>query len=194
MAAQAAEPDSGPAFKKPDISAHIPPELKDTVDRIVAAGMKIMYAPQMRGDLMKAVQSQEPTPKVLAENITGLMLAIDQKAGKSGLPPPAVFPAAMELFGDAATVLTQAGKQVSQNDYDDGLRMLYVMLGKKMGGTDAQIMDAANKSLPPDKQVAGGAPPDGPAADASQAAAVPPAAPPGAPPVVPPVPPEQQPV
>lgn len=163
MAAAQAEQPAGEPFQKPDVSAQIPEALRDPVDRIVAAGMKVMYSPQTRAQLQKAVQSNEPVPKVLAENVTGLILMLDSKT-QGGLPAEPIFPAAVILLGDAAEVMTQAGKQVTMDQYNDGVRMLYVMLGKKMGGSDAQIMDAANKALPPEKQVAGGAPPDGPAA------------------------------
>lgn len=182
-AAPADDQGSGEPFKKPDISSVIPPEFKDVVDRIVAAGMKIMYAPASRDDLMKAVQSPDPLPKTLAMNITGLMLTIDQKAGKSGIPPQAIGPASMELLGDACELMSQS-KPVSMDDYKAAAQMMFVMIGKKLGASDADIMDAANKALPPDQQEAGGAPPDGPGADASQPPAVPPGA--AAPAAVPP--------
>ena len=177
-AAQAAGPaDDAGTFEKKDISSAIPPEQKDAVDRIVAAGMKIMYSPAMRDDLKTALASKDPTPKVLAENVLGLMLTMDQKAGKSGLPPPALLPAAVELLGDAADLMVKGGRPVGQDDYTTAIQMLFVMMSKKMGMNDAQIMDTANKALPPDQQVAGGAPPDGPAADAANAppAGMPPA-------------------
>ena len=175
MAAQQAPQEAAEPFVKPDVSSTVPPELKDAVDRIVAAGMKLMYAPQTRAQLEKAVQSQEPVPKVLAENITGLILMLDSKT-KGGLPPEPLFPAAVTLLGDAAEVLSEAGRPVTKDDYENGVRMLYVMLSKKLGASDAQIMDAANKALPADQQVAGGTPPDGPATDAPPAGMPAPAA------------------
>lgn len=171
---------AGEGFKKPDISSVIPPEFKDVVDRVVAAGMKIMYSPASRDDLMKAVQSPDPLPKTLAMNITGLMLMLDQKAGKSGIPPQAIGPASMELLGDACELLSQS-KPVTMDDYKAAAQLMFVMIGKKLGASDADIMDAANKALPEDQQVAGGAAPDGPAAQGAGAQA-PPAAPPVAPP------------
>lgn len=187
-AAAAAPADSGGTgepFKKPDISSVIPPEVKDVVDRVVAAGMKIMYSPAARDDLMKAVQSTDPLPKTLAMNITGLMLMIDQKAGKSGIPPQAIGPASMELLGDACELMSQS-KPVTMDDYKSAAQMMFVLIGKKLGASDADIMDAANKALPEDQQVAGGAPPDGPAADVAAAAAPPAGATPPADPNAPP--------
>lgn len=184
-APQGESPESG-TFTKPDITSAIPPEQVDAVNRIAAAGMKMMYSPGMRDELKAAVNSPEPTPKVLAENVTGLMLTIDQKAGNGGIPPEAIMPAAVELLGDAADMMVKAGRPVSQEDFKTAMQMLFVMMSKKMGMDDAAIMDTANKSLPPDQQVGGGAPPDGPAAAPQPALPVPPAAPINAAPVAPP--------
>lgn len=178
-AASAAPSEGGDTFTKPDLSAvPLTPEQKDQADRIVAAGMKMMLSPQMRDDLKKAMASPEPTPKVLSENVVGLMLTMDSKAGKSGLPQEAIMPAAVELLGEAGQLMVDGGRPVSQEDFKTAIQMTFVLISKKMGMDDAQIMDTANKALPADQQVAGGAPPDGPAADAS--AAAPPA---GGPPV-----------
>ena len=190
-AAKGATP--GESFTKPDISSAIPPEQKDAVDRVVAAGMKMMYSPGMRDDLKAAVNSPDPTPKVLAENVVGLLLTMDKQAGQSGIPGEALMPAAVELVGDAGEMLVEAGRPVTQEDYKTAVQMAFVLISKKMGMDDGQIMDTANKALPPDQQVAGGAPPDGPAAEAPPvdpaAPTVPTAPPAGMPPAgVPPQP------
>ena len=192
-AAPAPEGEPGAdTFTKPDITSAIPPEQVDAVNRIVAAGMKLMYSAGMRDELKAAVNSPEPTAKVLAENVTGLMLMMDQKSGKSGLPPEAIMPAAVELLGDSGDMMVKAGRPVSQEDFKTAMQMLLVMVSKKMGMDDAQVMDMANKALPPEQQAGGGLPPDGPAADAAppvDPAAAPPVDPAAMPPAA--VPPEQ---
>lgn len=155
-------------FTKPDVSPFVPPGMEDQVDRIVAAGMKLMYAPEMRDDVMDAVQSDEPTAKKLAENVTGLMLALDQKA-EGGMPIEAIFPAAIGLMGEAAEVLQAAGQPVSQEDFNEGARMVFVMIGKQMGASDDDIMGAAQQhagddgedDAMPEDQAIDAAPPSG---------------------------------
>jgi hypothetical protein len=142
------EEGSAGGFKKPDIERFIPPEQKDAVDRVVAAGLKMMFSPELRQELMQAVQSEEPAPKVLAENITGLMLTLDQKSGGGGIPNGAIFPAAVKLLGEGAEVMVEAGKPVSQADYNDAALMMFALLGQKMGGTGEQILGVAAESMP----------------------------------------------
>lgn len=147
-------------FTKPDVSQFVPPGMKDQVDRIVAAGMKMMYSPDMRDEVMAAVQGDEPTSKKLADNVTGLMLALDQKA-QGGMPIEAIFPAAIGLMGEAADVLVAAGQEVSQEDFNEGARMVFVMIGKQMGASDEDIMGAAQQHAGPDQEGADDAMPEG---------------------------------
>ena len=172
----ASGPTQGDSFTKPDIAQFVPPGMTDQVDRIVAAGMKMMYSPDMRDEMMGAIDSEDPTAKKLAENVVGLMLALDQKA-QGGMPVEAIFPAAIGLLGEAAGVLVAAKQPVSQEDFNEAARMVFVMMGKQMGASDDDIMgaaqqhigggddeDAAHEAMPGDEQddAAAGEPPDPP--------------------------------
>ncbi len=147
MQQAAAGAPKGKPFTPPDAGKIVQPQMKDAVDRIVAAGMRLMYSPAMKDERLQAVQSPDPIPKKLAENTTGLILTLD-KQSRGGLPVEAIFPAAVMLLSEAAEVLKAAGQDVSEEDYLDAVRMLFVLLGKKMGGTDEQIMQAAQQALP----------------------------------------------
>lgn len=134
------------SFNRPDLRPLIPKGQEDAVARIAAAGMKIMYSPEAREDVKKALQV-ENVAQSLAMNVTGLILTLDKKS-QGGLPVEAIFPAAMELLGEAAEVFTAAGKPVSQSDYADAARLMMVLLAKKMGATDEQIMGEVAKHVP----------------------------------------------
>lgn len=134
-------------FKKPDTAQFTPPAQKDAVERIVAAGMKVMYSPDMRDDVMQAVQSQDPVPQKLAKSVVGLMLMLDSKA-KGGLPPEALFPAELELLGEACEVLEAAGQPVTMDDYNMAAQLIFVMTAKKLGATDEQVMSVEQMDEP----------------------------------------------
>lgn len=136
--------DNAPGFAKPDLSGLIPPDQQDAVDRIVAAGAKYLYSPDMKQEVMQAIQSDEPMAKKLGENVAGLILTLDQQA-QGGLPVAAMFPAGVELLGEAAEMVTAAGQQVSQEDFNDAMLVLMVTLARKMGADDEQIMAEAGK-------------------------------------------------
>lgn len=133
------------SFKRPNTAQFVPPEMKDAVDRIVAAGMKMAYSPQMAEERQQFIQGQEPVGQRLAQTVAGLLLTLDQQA-KGGLPVGAIFPAGVELLADAAEMLDKAGQPVSQEDFNEGARNLFVIVGQKLGGTPDQIMQAAGQA------------------------------------------------
>lgn len=133
-------------LKAPDYREFTPPEILDEVERIVAAGMKLMYAPEMSDERMAAVQSKDPVDQTLADNVVGLLLTLDQQA-QGGLPVATLFPAAMGLLGEAAQVLQAAGKAVTQDDFNDAAVRMFAVIGKKLGGSDEQIMQAAEQAM-----------------------------------------------
>jgi len=131
-------------FQKPDISQFVPEGVRDVVDRVVAAGMKVMYSPQMRDEVVKAVQSDEPVASKLAQNTVGLAIMLDQKT-EGGIPMEALFPIVIGLMGEAADVLQAAGETVTMEDFNEAARMAFVIIGKKMGASDDDIMGAAQQ-------------------------------------------------
>jgi hypothetical protein len=133
-------------YKKPDIAQFIPPEQKDAVDRVVAAGQKVMYSPDMREQLLEEVKRDAPIPQKLAEGVVGLLLTLD-KQSNGGIPVAALFPAAMELLGEAAETLGAAGQKVTQEDYNQAAQMMFVLLGRKLGASDEQIMQGAEQAM-----------------------------------------------
>lgn len=142
---QRASEAKAPAFKRPDPAQFIPKGQEDNTQRIIAAGMKMMYSPEMRDELQQAVEGEDPAAQKMAENVTGLMLMLDQQA-QGGMPEGAMFPAAIGLLGEAADVLVSAGQTVTQDDFNEAARMLFVMMSKKMGASEEDIMDAAKKN------------------------------------------------
>lgn len=149
------------AAAAPDWRQFTPPELQDPVERIVAAGAKLMYSPEMRQELQQAVSAEGPVDQKLADNVVGLMLTLDQKS-QGGLPVAALFPAGLGLLGEAAQVLQAAGQQVTQEDFNNAAVRMYVVMGKKLGGTDDQIMQGVQQAM-------GGAAPAGQQPEAEDA-------------------------
>lgn len=165
--------EKAPKFKRPDMAQFVPPDAKDAVDRVVAAGHRLMYSPDMRDDLQQAVDAQEPVPQKLANNVSGLLLTLDGQA-RGGIPMAAIFPAAMELLGEAAEVLAAAGQPVTQEDFNEAARALFVVLGRKLGATDEQMMGAAQQATGGAGQAPEGQEPEGGETQAHEGAESPP--------------------
>lgn len=156
--AQEQEPAAG-TFKKPDIGQFVPDGIKDAVARVIAAGHRILYGQEMAQEVQAAIDSPDPVPKKLADNTAGLLLTLDQQS-QGGIPEAAIFPAGMELLGEAAEVLQAAGQTVTQEDYNEAARMLYVTLGQKLGLGEDQLMGAAQQAVGGGGDEEQGEPPD----------------------------------
>ena len=148
QSAQSQQP-VGQAFQKPNIAAvlaKLTPQVRDAVDRTVAAGMKLMYAPESKAMRDKAMQSPDPIPKKLAENVVGLLLLIDSKAN-GGVPVEALFPATLELMVEAANLLQAAGQTVSQQDFNNALLAAHALISKKLGASHDQMIGSAQETI-----------------------------------------------
>lgn len=137
------------AYKAPDWKALTPPEVHDAVERVVAAGAKLMYSPDFRDDLKQAVAADMPVDQKLADNVVGLLLMLDQKS-QGGIPIAALFPAGVALMDEAAQVLGAAGQSVTQEDFDGATMRLFALMAKKMGASDEEAMKAASDAIPDD--------------------------------------------
>lgn len=135
---RAAQPPKA-GFNKPDPSAFIPKGAEDAVQRVVAAGMKTMYAPAMRKQLLNEINRQVPVPQKLAEGVVGLVLSLDKQT-QGGIPQTAIFPAILMLLGEAAELLINAGQRVTQDDYNTAAQQAFVLYARKMGAKDEDIM------------------------------------------------------
>lgn len=134
----------GGGFKRPSTAQFVPPDQKDAVDRISAAGMKIIYSPSMREELKAEVARDVPAAQKMAEAVVGLMLTLDKQT-QGGIPMPALFPAALDLLGESAEVLIAAGQPVTQADYNEAAQMMFVLMARKLGAKDEEIMGAVEK-------------------------------------------------
>lgn len=171
-AAEGAKPGGdaeGAKFNKPDITQFIPEDMRDAVDRVVAAGHKMIYSPQMREQVMEEIQRDVPVAQKLGEAVVGLLLTLDSKS-QGGIPEAAIFPAAVGLLGEAAEILRSVGETVTQEDFNEAMRTMFVLIAKKLGASDEDVMAMGEKAL-------GGqaAPPDTPPGVPAAPTGVPPA-------------------
>jgi hypothetical protein len=139
----------GEKFTKPDISGFIPEQMQDAVARIVAAGTKLIYSPQLREQVMKDIEREGEVPQKLAESTVGLLLTLDGQAKGGGIPMEALFPAGMELLGEAAEILSATGQVVTQADYNQAALQMSMLIVKKLApeASDEEIMQVHEQMM-----------------------------------------------
>lgn len=103
------------------------PQTMQDVEKIVLAGMKLMYAPQTRQMMNSVVNSEGPLPEGLSSNIIGLVQILWEKSNGT-LPPEAIGPATMILVYEMASFIRDAGKEVDPEEVDIAAQMAMQML------------------------------------------------------------------
>jgi len=99
--------------------------LQDT-QKIVVAGMKLMYDKQTRPQLQAAMRDG-PAPEILASNIIGIIKVLWEKSGKK-LPPASIGPATMILVYELASFVRESGKEIDPSDVEDAAYLAMEML------------------------------------------------------------------
>lgn len=126
-------------FVAPELETFTPPEQLDAVQRVVAAGMKLIYQGDMAEEVQAELARDVPVAQMLAEAAVGWLLILDRQAPQ-GIPEPIMPMALQALVGEAAEIASKAGKQISQDDFDDATMLGHQLMARKLGYTDEQIM------------------------------------------------------
>lgn len=138
-AAPQAAPQEGSSKYKTKVVEAIPPNLRDAFERVVLAGMKVMYSPETEDMVAQTLEGPGEMWKKIGEGVAGLMMILDKQSGK-GIPQDILIPAAIELVNEAGTHLNTIGQKVTPEDIKTATQYVVVLLAKKMGANDQQIM------------------------------------------------------
>lgn len=115
----------------------------DAFERVVLAGMRLMYDKRTFGILQRGMNRQDrPVPQRLAAEAAGLMRMLDEKSG--GKIPRNIIPsAAAMLLMEMGKFMTEAGiAQVSSDDVKQGTVLLMTMLKKMFSDQPAAAAEA----------------------------------------------------
>lgn len=126
-------------------------DLQTQVQKIVLAGMKVMYDPQTFQVLLDGIASNVPLPQKLALEVAGVLKIVDGKS-PNGLPPAAVAPAAVLLLYDLAQFMQESKSgNPSPDDLQQALPLLRQALAQAIGqkGKAAQGANADQPAQQP---------------------------------------------
>ena len=145
----------------------LPGNLKDAYDRVVLAGMKVMFSKETNGMAMQALQGTGPIEERLGTGIAGLM-GLLAKQSNGTMPPQIVIPAGIELLAAMADYLKKSGQEPI-NDQQIGEAMaVFVQHVLRQAGADTP--EKLKEML---QQGGGGMPPGAPQSPAGGAAQAP---------------------
>ena len=121
----------------------LPSELEEMYQRVVIAGMKVMFSDESHHLLEKELQGPGTTEEKLGRGLAGLMLLLFKQSNKT-LPPQVIIPAGIELMMNAVEYFQKTDK-VKISDQDIG-QAIQIMLGVLMHAFGAQPNEVFGKA------------------------------------------------
>jgi len=90
-------------------AAKVPVKFKNSFERIIAAGLKVMYSPQTHDEMIKVLNSPND-PAINVGDGVGKMMGLLWNEGKGTLPMQAFMPAAVVLLCEGMDFAEKTGK------------------------------------------------------------------------------------
>lgn len=136
-------------------SMPIPPEKQDVYGKIVAAGKKVLYSPQMDSEIQQLLAGPGDMGEKLGQGVFALVSLLLAKSNGT-LPADLIVPAGCELVVDAADLMNETGQKTTDKDIAKGASVYVRMVMQKVGIDENQLAQMGGGQAPaPD---AGGAP------------------------------------
>lgn len=135
-AAEGANPQQ-PQYRSRVIEA-IPQNMRPAFEKIVLAGLKVLYSPEMKDEIQKELDRDVPVWQKLGEGVAKLLVMLDQQSKKT-MPQQLIIPAAVEIVADAADFIAQSGEEVSPDDLQKATAYVAICIAKIYRVPDDQI-------------------------------------------------------
>jgi hypothetical protein len=126
------QPMSAPASDAPKLTItpktlqakmHLSPQQTQQLQRIVIAGMKVMFSPQTRGLLQKALAGDGPIAQKIGLGVAGL-LGILMQESQNSIPRQLLVPAGMLLVVHAVEFLDKSGAGAGDQDVSQAIQVM----------------------------------------------------------------------
>ena len=117
----------------------MPAHLQNAFDRVIAAGMTLMYGKKTHALMMQGLDTK-PTGQLLGEGVVGLMGILTEQSNNT-IPPQVIIPAGIYLIAEAADFFERSGAlAVSSADIAEATQIYIYMVIQKSGGDPDQMM------------------------------------------------------
>jgi hypothetical protein len=121
------------------VRAKLPPKYRVAVQRIVLAGMKVMFSPETHQLMLQAIRSDTDPAHAVGMGVTQLLTLLF-KESKGSMPIPAIVPGGVLLCCEALDFMEKAGMvKVTPQIIDDTVQTVTAYLMQKLGYTPDQM-------------------------------------------------------
>jgi hypothetical protein len=137
----------------------MPPELQEAYERVVIAGMKVMFSKESHDFMLRQLQQGGTLGEKLGKGVAGLLLVLFKQSNET-IPPQVIIPAGVELVAQAADFLKEAGMEKPTNDdIGQGIEIMINTILQKFGVSPDQMQQMlnqySNQNIPAPNQMGG---------------------------------------
>lgn len=118
---------------------NMPAHLQHGYERLVTAGMKIMFEKKSNKLLLQQLQRDVPMAKRLGEGTAALVLILWDRSNQT-MPPQLIIPVGTELLLQAADFAKQSGiATITNQDIGDGVQVFLNLIFEKFNIDPAKL-------------------------------------------------------
>lgn len=115
-------------------------QLGDAYDRVLTAGMKMLYAPENAEVMQKLIMDDAiPLPNKLGEGVANLLVMMDNQ-GNGTIPKEVLAPVGIALLFEATDYLFELGIEASEEDLGEAIELMITGLFTGFG-IDPKMID-----------------------------------------------------
>ena len=115
-----------------------PKGMEKAYDKVIKAGLQLMFDPTMREDTMQFMEESGGDPEKMAEGVSAVVLTLFKESNET-LPPNLLIPAGIELLVHAVEVAKAGGAEVSNEQLAEGMGNMVEQILIKFGATPEQM-------------------------------------------------------
>lgn len=120
----------------------MPPELQEAYERVVIAGMKVMFSKQTHKFFIEQLQAEGQMAQKLGQGVAGLVMFLFKESNQT-IPQEVLIPAGVRLLTKAADFINQSGKaQVSNQEIGEAMALMIESIMTQFGITPEQMDQA----------------------------------------------------
>lgn len=126
----------------------LPPELQDAYDRVVAAGMKVLFSKDTHQFMLDQINAPGEASQKLGAGIAKVVVFLFNESNGT-MPQEVIVPAAMLLLLKAADFINKSGKgEISDEEIGMAMEVLIDSLFEGFGEDRSELDAAMNQEMP----------------------------------------------
>lgn len=126
----------------------LPPELQNAYERVVAAGMKVLFSKETHKFMLDQLQAPGSNAEKLGQGIAKVMVFMFNESNGT-MPQEVIVPAAMLLLLKAADFVNQSGKgKITDEEIGQAMEILIDSLFEGFGADRAELDAAMAQEMP----------------------------------------------